>query len=104
WGQPLLHGEAVSIGMIAALRLSEHAGVLESQQRCAIESHLEAISMPTRIPAEAKLAAIIGRLRYDKKCRGGSIDWTLLAGAGEALFEQQVALQAVTETLQGMYE
>ncbi len=82
----LSHGEAVSVGMAFAARLSEKRGYLSSTDRERIEGLLERLGLPTGIPIDGK--SLLGVLRKDKKREGDRIHFVLLKGMGNAVVEE----------------
>jgi 3-dehydroquinate synthase len=79
-----LHGEAVSLGMIAAGRLSmEKAGLPEADFRYLV-SRLRQFGLPTQLPADIGAADILASLGRDKKFTGGKIRFVLTPGLGSA--------------------
>ena len=99
----LLHGEAVSIGMVKALRLSHRLGHCPGQDVDRAVRHLRALGMPTSpaelglpaFPAEALLAAM-GR---DKKVENARLRFILLRGIGDAFIVGDVPEEAVCQVL-----
>jgi len=81
----ILHGEAVSIGMVAALALSEKRGYLSAQERQRIEGLLMKLGLPTSIQFER--GVVIDALRRDKKRDNGAIYCVVLRRIGEAFVE-----------------
>lgn len=78
----LTHGEAVSLGMSAALRLSERRAGLSPCATARIEGALTAVGLPTdwghRLDAPARR-----HLAHDKKSRGDRLSVVLLQALGE---------------------
>jgi 3-dehydroquinate synthase len=75
----LLHGEAVAIGMVDAARLAERRKLIDAsiaQRQIAL---LEALGLPTRLPATARPSAddILDRMRLDKKTQAGKLRFVL---------------------------
>ena len=68
----LLHGEAVSIGLVAAISLSEGLGCLEGDWAAGFISRLERIGLPTRLAHPVAADELLLRMGYDKKAHGGS--------------------------------
>lgn len=86
----LLHGEAVSIGMIAASRLAERRGLIESEATRRQMKLLEAVGLPTGLPASVDLSidAILGAMKLDKKTVAGRLRFILPTEIGRvALFD-----------------
>lgn len=84
YGQ-LLHGEAVAIGMVYASRLAERRGLIDKSITDRQISLLEALHLPTALPAEAKLStdAVVERMRLDKKAVAGSLRFVLPTRIGD---------------------
>lgn len=75
----LLHGEAVSIGMIYASRLAEHLGRIDAKVTERQISLLESVGLPTRLPQNVRPSTtdIIFRMQLDKKTVGGKLRFVL---------------------------
>jgi 3-dehydroquinate synthetase len=97
-----LHGEAISIGLHAALRLSvEKAGLPEADARRVV-AVLEAFRLPTRIPADLPTDVIMEALLRDKKFESGRVRFVLLEQLGSAFLSSAVTgdeIRAVVESL-----
>lgn len=79
-----LHGEAISVGMVAAAHLAGEIGHLHDED---VERHirlLELFGLPTR--ARFDVAHALTFLEVDKKHQGGQ-RWVLLKALGEAVVE-----------------
>jgi len=102
YGETLLHGEAVAIGICMAFDLSAELGLCATADAARVAGHLSEVGLPTRPPAlaagpwdPARLMATIG---HDKKVRDGRPTYVLVRGIGHAFTTQDVAPEAV-ETL-----
>lgn len=75
----LLHGEAVSIGMLYASRLAERRGLIDADVTRRQRSLLERLGLPISLPTGVNLAneAMLGRMRLDKKTVAGSLRFIL---------------------------
>jgi 3-dehydroquinate synthase len=82
-GYRMLHGEALSVGMVAAARLSAAMGVLPKAQAARIEALLGAIGLPVRARRTA-VDAVARHMAADKKARAGMLRFVLLKEIGEA--------------------
>lgn len=84
YGQ-LLHGEAVAIGMICASRLAERRGLIGSDVTARQVNLLNALQLPVRLGSDVTLAtaAIIERMRLDKKTVAGRLRFVLPTRMGE---------------------
>ncbi len=79
-----LHGEAVSIGMMAAAKLSNRLGLLDMESVQRQYSILRRFGLPVDCTG-VKLDEVIANLEVDKKMRDKSIQWVLLKRIGEAI-------------------
>lgn len=77
-GYSLSHGEAVAIGMTAALRLSERMKYLSTEDRGRIEAVIRTAGLPVSIPKGMSVPGILSRIKYDKKKEGDVIHFVLL--------------------------
>ncbi len=83
---PLLHGEAIAMGMIAELYLSTHfAGLSEADLHIAVE-YLSAI-FPLRLLEEKNFDQIINIILHDKKNSGSIILCSLINEPGTSVFD-----------------
>ena len=80
------HGEAVSLGMMVATRLSEQRGLISQSDVERVERILEALSLPTRLPDVDD--AVFRAMYSDKKREGDRLHAVLLKRIGEALVEE----------------
>jgi 3-dehydroquinate synthase len=80
----LLHGEAISLGLVAACRLSVEKAGLPQEQSDRVLSALAAYHLPLVLPGDIATEAILQALRKDKKFRSGRIRFVLLRQLGEA--------------------
>jgi len=74
----LLHGEAVSIGMVAEARISCALGFMNDGLCKKIAGILSKIGLPVNIPADITIDSIIETLKYDNKRRTAKNDFFLL--------------------------
>jgi len=81
----LPHGEAVSIGMMAAARLSAQKGYLPNTHLVRLENLLQSLKLPTELAVDGKMA--IDALRHDKKREHDTVHFVLLRRLGEAMIE-----------------
>src|SRR3989344_960549 len=95
---PLLHGEAVSIGMIAEAKISLELGLINSEQFQEIKKGLENSGLPTKYKI-AESEKITGLISKDKKSEAGTVNWTLIREIGEAVINQKVDMSLVKTAL-----
>ena len=99
----LLHGEAVSIGMVLAFNLSARLGLAPTEDTARAIRHLKAVGLPTTMSGAARdgwtgqrLAAIIAQ---DKKVRDGRPTLVLARGIGRAFLSRDVPLERIAAFL-----
>jgi 3-dehydroquinate synthase len=106
----LLHGEAVSIGMVLAFRLSARRGHCRGETARRVADHLKTIGLPTDIRdifprLESDADAIIARMDHDKKAEGGKPVFILVNDIGSAFVARDVDMAdvhaVVQQSLQG---
>ena len=75
----LLHGEAVSIGMVYASRLAEKLGRIGGEVTQRQVELLQALHLPIRLPNGSKWSSdeVISRMRLDKKSEAGKLRFVL---------------------------
>ncbi|MBJ7329040.1 MAG: bifunctional shikimate kinase/3-dehydroquinate synthase [Solirubrobacteraceae bacterium] len=80
------HGEAVALGLLAALRLSGQDALREE-----VGGLLAAAGLPTEMDAAIDPAAVAAATRADKKRMGEDTPFVLVRAPGEVVFGQHVA-------------
>jgi 3-dehydroquinate synthase len=100
----LLHGEAVSIGMVQAARFSEREGVCQPGTADRLAAHLTraglpvaATAIPGALPSPAELLDI---MRQDKKAVAGRLTLILLRRMGEAYIARNVDERRILDFLE----
>ncbi len=98
----LLHGEAVGIGLVLALRLSVRLGLCPPGDASRLERHLRGVGLKTGIadcgrPIAA--ASLLAHMRRDKKMRDGRLSFVLVRGIGHAFTSREVAPEDVRGVL-----
>jgi len=97
----LLHGEAVSIGMIYASRLSEICGRTDETLTQRQHDLLEALQLPVNVPSPEKFKEeeILHRMQLDKKTLGGQLRFVLPVRLGEVELVKGIPVELVVQTL-----
>jgi len=97
-----LHGEAISLGIVAAGLISmKHAGLpVEDQER--ILTLLRQFALPVKLPAEISTESILAALKTDKKFSEGKIRFVLTAGIGSAFLSEKVTLEDIRGAIEGL--
>lgn len=81
----LLHGEAVSIGLVAEAELALHLGYVTETERDAVVALLRKAKLPTAIPDYIDREALVKKLYTDKKVRDGRLRFVIQKGIGDVV-------------------
>lgn len=87
-----LHGEAVSLGIVAACEISVRTAGLAEAERERIVRTLEAFELPTRLPANFSKEKIQNAIRFDKKFERGEIRFIVAPKIGSARVATNVTI------------
>jgi 3-dehydroquinate synthetase len=87
-----LHGEAISLGMIAAASISvKRTGLSRTEER-AIADLLRSFDLPTKLPAGFSREGIFEALPLDKKFEQGAIRFVVTPRIGTAHLSSEVTM------------
>ena len=95
----LLHGEAVSLGIVAACAISMKKAGLSKEQRDAIVDLLRKFDLPTKLPANFSREEIMKALPRDKKFLGGRVRFVVTPSIGSARLATDVTMEDIKEAL-----
>jgi len=95
----LLHGEAVSIGMCLAARLSAQLGRASVADAERLAKLLQRFGLPTQIPADLDASQLLELMRLDKKNVSGRLRLILWRGIGRAEIASDVDEAAIHSVL-----
>jgi 3-dehydroquinate synthase len=105
YGDRLLHGEAVAIGMVLAFRLSAELGLCRGQDVERFARHLKDCGLPitlAEIPgARPNADDLLSHMAHDKKAKGGQLTFVLARAIGQAFVTSDVPLASVRKVLAG---
>ncbi|HSF71349.1 MAG TPA: 3-dehydroquinate synthase family protein, partial [Methylotenera sp.] len=93
-----LHGEAVAMGMIVAMRLSIEMGLAHIDLLDRLIAMLTKAGLPISLPDGITTEAILAKIQLDKKHSLGKIRWVLVESLGKARISEEVPIT----TLQGV--
>ncbi|BDS06140.1 3-dehydroquinate synthase [Oceaniferula spumae] len=96
----MLHGEAISLGIRAALFLSEKINGFPAEQSQRILSLLENFQLPLTLPDSIPTDKVMDKLSRDKKFTGGHIKFVLLTEPGAAEVSSKVTLEDIREAVE----
>jgi len=97
FGDKLLHGEAVALGMLLAFDLSVELGLCPAEAAARVRRHLAAVGAPTEVAmasgGDLSPDALLAHMRKDKKVRDGRITLILARDIGQAFISADVAAE-----------
>jgi 3-dehydroquinate synthase len=94
-----LHGEAVSLGIVAACAISVKRAGLRPNQRDAIVDLLRGFGLPTRLPSKFPRKKIFDAVKFDKKFEGGKVRFVVTPRIGTARITNDVTLDDLDEVV-----
>lgn len=98
---PLLHGEAISIGILAEAKISHLINILSISDLQRIEQALITAELPISSPS-IKIDEVLKKMKSDKKNERGQINFTLLRGIGDALYNQNVSEPVIIKAMENI--
>lgn len=97
-----LHGEAISLGLVAAVRLSVEKSGLTGAEAERVLGALRREGLPVVLPKDVPTESILGALRKDKKFHAGAIRFVLLRSLGEAFVSDQVHESDIVHAIEAL--
>jgi 3-dehydroquinate synthase len=92
----LRHGEAVSIGLVAAAHYARSTGRIDADQQGAIEAVIERLGLPSALPTPVAIGRLVNAMRHDKKITAGRLRLVLPRGIGSVEVVGDVDLDALS--------
>ncbi len=103
FGDALLHGEAVAIGMVLAFDLSARLGLCRPADAERVRRHLSELGLPVGLRGLADRSwnadGLLAHMAQDKKVRGGKLGLVLVRGIGEAFVTRDVDAEDISAVL-----
>ncbi|WP_051904526.1 3-dehydroquinate synthase [Hippea jasoniae] len=94
-----LHGEAVAIGILMALRLSLNKGLIEESTIGRVEALLKKLHLPTKIDSNISSERMFEIMLNDKKNRDMRLHFVLTRGIGSSIISQAIVKSEVIEAI-----
>ena len=79
----LLHGEAVSIGMVVAASLAQEMGLFAGDEVARQNQLLQSLGLPVTYTGKVKAEDILAAMQLDKKVVGKRVRWIMPRTIGE---------------------
>ncbi len=103
YSQKLLHGEAVSLGMVLAACFSCQEGYIHQSKVGDIKKHLATMKLPTAITQidnhKLNVGKILSFIKQDKKVVGNNINLILLKDIGTGFIKRNVSFEKLENYL-----
>ena len=97
-GKPIMHGEAVALGMVCETRISMLEGLISQETANDIISHIRKF-YPLLDISKFSLEEILNLMKNDKKNSFGNINFSLLTGIGTSIYNCSVTTDKIAESL-----
>jgi len=97
-----LHGEALSLGIIAACDISTKRVGLPPDQRDAIVDLLRRFQLPTSLRRNFPRKKILDAVKFDKKFEGGKVRFIVTPQIGTAHVSRDVTMKDVREAIEAL--
>ena len=98
--EKLLHGEAISLGMIAACEISVRKAGLPESQRTEIIAMLELYRLPTRLPGNVPREQIRCAFALDKKFERGEVRFVVTPAIGSAHVATNITMEDISDAIE----
>jgi 3-dehydroquinate synthase len=95
----ILHGEAVSLGMVATAEVSTRKAGLAQEQRQRVVDLLRKFGLPTQLPKDFPREKIFEALKFDKKFVRGDIRFVVTPKIGSACLSNDVTTDDIRSAL-----
>ncbi|MAH89434.1 MAG: 3-dehydroquinate synthase [Pelagibacterales bacterium] len=102
------HGEAVSVGILMAMKLSQKLGYAKKEDYYVLENHLKSSKLPIKLKQLSnnknwQIKSIINKMQTDKKSYKGNIQFILCKGIGAAFIKKDIDTNLLKKTIEEFY-
>jgi 3-dehydroquinate synthetase len=98
-----LHGEAISLGIVAACAISIKKAGLPPHERDAIVDLLRRFDLPTQLPPNFPRKKIFDALPYDKKFESGKVRFVVTPRIGSAHITGDVTFEHIRQAVEQLW-
>lgn len=96
----LLHGEALSIGIVAEVKLAYKMGFVTENEKNEVISLLKKANLPIAIPDYINREELVKKLYTDKKVKDGKLRFVIQKGIGDVVeFEKGIYATQIDESM-----
>jgi 3-dehydroquinate synthase len=102
YGERLVHGEAVAVGLVLAFDFSVGLGLCPAMDAARVRGHLSSVGLPVtlaEIGLERSGATLLRHMLRDKKVQGGRLTLVLARGIGRSFLAKGVDGEEVAKFL-----
>ncbi len=95
FGDRLLHGEGVALGMVLAARFSARQGLMPHGEADRVANHIATIGLPSTLPELGMTCTgqtLANHMLHDKKMDAGTLPFLLMRGIGQTFLAKDVNL------------
>lgn len=108
YGPNLVHGEGVAIGMLMAMSLSCHMGLLKSQDVTRVKAHYQKVGLMSQLPRISTVhwnaEDLLAHMYQDKKVDQGHLTFILMKQIGHSFITQNVEKSDIIQILNGFIQ
>jgi 3-dehydroquinate synthase len=97
-----LHGEGLSLGLVAACAISTKKTGLSADQRDAIVDLLEKFKLPTKLPKNFPRHKIVEAIKFDKKFEDGKVRFVVTPRIGTAYVTADVTFDDIRAAIEAL--
>jgi 3-dehydroquinate synthase len=97
-----LHGEAVSLGIVAACEVSVRKAGLPDAERQRIVRTLQAFELSTQLPPDFDREKILEATRFDKKFAQGHVRFVVIPAIGSARLVTDVTMEDIKAAVKSL--
>lgn len=97
-----LHGEAISLGLAAALHLSVEKAGLPRAEADRVLAVLQGFRLPVEMPANLATDDLLTALRLDKKFREGAVRFVLTKALGSAFVSDEITMEDLRGAIEAL--
>jgi len=94
-----LHGEALSLGIVAACAVSMKRAGFPPRQRDAVIDVFQRFDLPTRLPKNFPRNKIVRAVKFDKKIQSGKVRFVVAPKIGAARLSREVTMEDIREAI-----
>lgn len=96
-----LHGEAISLGLVAAGHISKQRGLSEASSE-RIVAALQKFKLPTKLDADLESSVLLDTMKTDKKFEGGRIRFVTVPELGKAELRDDVTEDEILAAIEAI--